>query len=90
MNDHDERAGEDPERDPQTGALAVHLVAQRPEPGARLRGELRAFLAAVESSGLLVARPRHLWLRVAGCAVAGAVLLALVAAGVGGSGPFAS
>jgi hypothetical protein len=68
--------------------LADHLESNRPAPGAALRGEVRAFLAAAEASGLLVARPLRLWLRVAACAGTGAILLALVAAGVGGWGPF--
>jgi anti-sigma-K factor RskA len=69
--------------------VAEQLAQSRPVPRAALRGELRAFLAAVDASGLLANRPRRLWWRVSACALAGAVLLALVAAGVAGSGPFA-
>jgi len=69
--------------------IAAHLTHHRPAPGATLRREVRAFLDAVETSGLLTARPRRLWLRVGLCAGAGCALLALVAAGIGGWGPFA-
>jgi hypothetical protein len=80
----------DGENDPGTAQLARRLARNRPEPGASFRGQMRAFLAAVDASGLLISRPRQLWLRVGVCVVAGAALLALVAAGVGGWGPFAA
>jgi hypothetical protein len=70
--------------------VAQRLTEDRPQPGAALRGQVRALLAAVDASGQLVPRPRRLWLRVAAFAIAGAVALALVAAGVAGAGPFAS
>ena len=79
----------DPEDDPEVAHVAGRLVHGRPAPGAGLRGQVRAFLAAVEAGGLLVARPPRLWLRVAVCGGVGAALLALVAAGVAGWGPFA-
>jgi hypothetical protein len=69
--------------------IAARLTHDRPAPRAALRREVRAFLDAVDASGLLVARPRHLWLRVAVCIGVGGALLALVAAGIGGLGPFA-
>jgi len=71
------------------GEVAERLAQSRPVPRAAMRGKLRAFLAAVDASGLLTPRPRRLWLWVAACTVAGAVLLAVVAAGIAGSGPFA-
>lgn len=80
----------DAEHDPDVSALAARLAQSRPEPGAIFRGQVRAFLAAVDASGQLIARPRQLWLRVAVCAIVGAALLLLVAAGVGGWGPFAT
>ena len=80
----------DAEHDPQIAEVALRLARRRPEPGAILRGQVRAFLAAVDASGLLISRPRRLWLRVGACSIAGAALLVLVAAGVGGWGPFAT
>jgi hypothetical protein len=79
-----------PEEDPELASLAVALVRDRPEPGSGLRGHVRAFLEAADVSGLLIARPGRLWLRVAALAIVGVALLALVAAGVAGSGPFAA
>lgn len=70
-------------------ATVARLTHDRPAPGASLRREVRSFLDAVDASGLLTARPRRLWLRVGVCAGAGCGLLALVAAGIGGWGPFA-
>jgi len=75
--------------DPAIAELADRLWRSRPEPGARLRTRVRTFLSAADASGLLISRPRHLWLRVAACMTAGSLLLALVAAGVGHWGLFA-
>jgi hypothetical protein len=80
---------DDAQNDRDVAEVAARLTHGRPAPGAALRGEVRAFLDAIDASGLLIARPRRLWLRVVVCASAGSALLALVAAGVGGWGPFA-
>jgi hypothetical protein len=69
--------------------IAARLTHDRPAPRAALRREVRAFLDAVDASGQLVARPRRLWLRVGVCTGVGGALLALVAGGIGGWGPFA-
>ena len=90
MNDAVHGDTNDPQSDRDVAELAERLVRSRPAPGAALRGQLRTFLAAVDASGLLVARPQRLWLRVAVCASAGGALLGLVAAGIGGWGPFAA
>jgi hypothetical protein len=80
---------DDRHSDRDVAELAARLVQNRPAPGAIFRGEVRAFLAAVDASGRLVARPRRLWLRAGACLCAGGALLGLVAAGIGGWGPFA-
>jgi hypothetical protein len=81
--------GDDAASDRDIAEVTARLEQSRPAPGAVFRGEVRAFLAAVDASGLLIARPRRLWLRVGVCASAGGALLGLVAAGIGGWGPFA-
>jgi hypothetical protein len=80
---------DDAQGDRDVAKIAARLTQDRPAPGATLRREVRAFLDAVDASGLLIARPRRLWLRVGVCAGAGCALLALVATGIGGWGPFA-
>lgn len=77
------------ERDPYVGEVAERLRHARPLPGAPLRAQTRAFLEAVEASGLPASRPRQLWMRAGACALLGAIVLAIVAAGLGGWGPFA-
>ncbi len=79
---------DDAQSDREVAEIAARLTRDRPAPGATLRREVRAFLDAVDASGLVIARPRRLWLRVGVCASAGCALLGLVAAGVGGWGPF--
>ena len=89
MNESGPGDSDDAQSDREVADFSARLTRDRPAPGATLRREVRAFLDAVDASGLLIARPRRLWLRVGVCAIAGAALLALVAAGLGGWGPFA-
>lgn len=89
MNEREPGDADDVRSDPDVAEIAAHLTQDRPAPGATLRREVRAFLDAVDASGLLIARPRRLWLRVGVYAGIGCALLALVAAGLGGWGPFA-
>jgi hypothetical protein len=89
MNEPAHDDTDDAQSDRDVAEIAARLTQDRPAPGATLRREVRAFLDAVDASGLLIARPRRLWLRVGVCAGVGSGLLALVALGVGGWGPFA-
>jgi len=89
MNEPARGDTDDAQSDRDVADVAARLTRDRLAPGATLRREVRAFLDAVDASGLLMARPRRLWLRVGVCAGAGCALLALVAAGIGGWGPFA-
>jgi hypothetical protein len=68
--------------------LASRLHARRPVPRASFRGELRRRLVA--DPVRLPARPRRLWLLAGTSFASGTLLLAVVALGVGGSGPFAA
>ncbi len=79
--DADERAA--------LGHVAERLIHERPAPRAGFRAELRAHLRDLASSGAQRHRPAWLWPRVATLTASGGALLALVALGLGGSGPFA-
>jgi hypothetical protein len=76
------------EYDPTVADMAQRLSCDRLEPAAPFRGQIGRFLAAVDASGLLAARPRRLWLRVGSCAFGGCLALGFVAAGMAGWGPF--
>jgi len=69
--------------------VADVLIASRPFPRAAFRGALSQRLAAQAGGGSLLERPRALWARVGVLALSGTALLALVAIGTAGSGPFA-
>jgi hypothetical protein len=66
--------------------LGERLLAQRTVPRAAFRGDLRRRLAG---GSRRAERPRLLWARVASSLASGLLLLAIAAAGVAGSGPFA-
>jgi hypothetical protein len=66
--------------------IADALIAARPYPRAAYRSTVNQWLALKSTHE----RPRALWARVGALAGTGVVLLALVAIGLAGSGPFAA
>jgi hypothetical protein len=87
MSDRSWRFRPDPETsEPELAVVGERLTESRPNPRPALRHRVRAVLPSRPPIG----RPPHLWLRVAAFAAAGAVLLVLIAAGIGNSGPFAA
>jgi hypothetical protein len=69
--------------------VADLLIGARPFPSAALRAAVRRRSAGAAAGVGVLERPRGLWLRVAALAGPGVVLLAVVAVGLAGSGPFA-
>jgi hypothetical protein len=67
--------------------VAERLIHERPAPRAGFRAALRAHLRGLGSRGPY--RPAWLWQRVAALMLSGGGLLALVALGLAGAGPFA-
>ena len=70
-------------------SVAAQLARARPSPGAALRASVHAWARGMIEAAPPPPRPRGLWLRVGALATPGAVLLALVAIGLTGAGPFA-
>jgi hypothetical protein len=68
--------------------LAERLARERPVPRAAFRSALHQRLVALERSSPSNDRPADLWRRIAALAASGTALLALVALGVAGTGPF--
>jgi hypothetical protein len=69
-------------------AIAERLVAERAIPRAGFRAELRRRL--IEASATRSPPPRRLRTLIAAQALSGATLIAVVAVGVAGVGPFAA
>lgn len=78
-----------PAEDHELHELEERLRDERPVPRAAFRARLHQGLVELATEAPLHARPRHLWPRVVALAASGAGVLALVALGVAGSGPFA-
>ena len=78
-----------PAEDDKLHELEKRLRDERPLPRAAFRARLHRGLVELAAEAPLHARPRHLWPRVVALAASGAGVLALVALGVAGSGPFA-
>ncbi|MGD0196601.1 MAG: hypothetical protein ABSC56_01660 [Solirubrobacteraceae bacterium] len=78
--------GIEPEERARLWGIVETLEAARPFPRAAFRAALRQALSAFAGTH---ERPPMLWARVAALTLPGIVLLALVAAGIGHSGPFA-
>ena len=74
--------------EPDLDGIAERLRTERPIPRAGFRAELRSQLLA--SVGRQPSAPRRLRLLIAAYAGSGTALLAVVAVGVAGGGPFAS
>jgi hypothetical protein len=75
--------------EPEITELAARLSHERPVPSAAFRSTLHQRLLALEATNPFSTRPSHLWTRIVLLAGSGATLLALIGAGVAGSGPFA-
>ena len=73
---------------PELEEIATRLSAERPVPRAGFRGELRRHLINGDAGGS--PRPQRLRLLIGAYAGSGALLFAIVAAGVAGFGPLAA
>jgi hypothetical protein len=70
-------------------SVADRLIGARPFPRAAFRAAFGQRLAALQAGRGGIERPRALWARIGALAASGTVLLAIVAIGLAGSGPFA-
>jgi hypothetical protein len=92
MSDEPEPMSDEPEPisdEPDLTELEDRLTAQRPVPSAAFRSALHQLLVALEARGPLYTRPRGLWATITVLGASGTAILAIVGAGLAGSGPFA-